>query len=56
MPTKCPVCGKEHATKEELEAAARGMRLKDVSALGDLPNSQTIETLGAPIKVRLKKK
>jgi hypothetical protein len=56
MPKICEQCGKEHATLEELEAKARGMTLKDVSTFGELPNSQTIETPGKPVKVRLKKR
>ena len=56
MPKFCEYCGKEHATLEELEAKSRGMTLKDVTTLDDLPGSQTIETLGKPVKVRLKKR
>lgn len=55
MPIICEQCGKEHETLEELEAKSRGMTLKDASLLGELPGSQTIETPGEPIKVRIKK-
>ena len=59
MPKICEHCGKEHATLEELkmrEAKSRGMALKDVSTFGEFPNSQEIETVGKPVKVRIKKK
>lgn len=56
MPTKCPQCGKEHDTLEELEAKSRGMALKDITTLEDLPGTRTIETPVKPVKVRLKKK
>lgn len=55
MPTKCPQCGKEHETLEELEAKSRGMALKDITTLEDLPGTQTMEVPGNPIKVRIKK-
>ena len=55
MPKICEQCGKEHATLEELEAKSRGMALKDVTTIDDLPGTRTIETLGKPIKVRIKK-
>lgn len=56
MPKICEFCGKEHETLEELEANARGMALKDITTLEDLPGTRTIETPVKPVKVRLKKK
>ena len=56
MPTKCPRCGLEHATLEEMQAEVeeKRKRLVDVSFLGEPPGTRMIET-EAPTKRSWKK-